>query len=218
MKTITVKGTGNVSVKPDYVVLSMSLETRNCDYETAMREAADEIEHINKSLLTIGFEKESLKTTDFNVRTDYESVKNKNGNYYRVFNGYVVNHRLKVSFDFDTKVLSEALGTIAGCVAEPELSISFTVKEPSAVNEALLKSAAENAKTKAEILCAASGVTLGELVNIDYNWGELNVYSRTNYDMEMDCVKACAATPYSLDIEPDDIDTTDTATFVWQIA
>ena len=218
MKTITVKGVGNVSVKPDYVVLSMSLETRNYDYETAMQEAADRIEHINKSLSTIGFEKESVKTTDFNVRTDYESKKDRNGNYYRVFNGYVVNHRLKVSFDFDTKLLSKALGTIASCIAEPELSISFTVKEPSAVNEALLKSATENAKKKAEILCAASGAKLGDLVNIDYNWGELNIYSRTNYDMEMDCLKAKAATPYSLDIEPDDIDATDTVTFVWQIA
>ena len=218
MKTITVKGVGNVSVKPDYIVLSMSLETRNRDYETAMREAASRIEHVNESLSTIGFEKESVKTTDFNVRTDYESKKDRSGNYYRVFNGYVVNHRLKVSFDFDTKVLSKALGTIASCIAEPELSISFTVKEPSAVNEALLKSATVNAKRKAEILCEASGAKLGELVNIDYNWGELNIYSRTSYDMGMDCIKACAKAPYSLDIEPDDIDATDTVTFVWQIA
>ena len=217
MKTITVKGTGNVSVKPDYVVLAMALETSNRDYETAMREAAERIEQINKSLSTVGFKKESVKTTDFSVRTDYESKKDRSGNYRRVFNGYVVHHHLKVSFDFDTKLLSKALGTIASCVAEPELSISFTVKEPSAVNEALLKSAAENAKKKAEILCAASGAKLGELVNIDYNWGELNIYSRTNYNMESDCFMACAETNYSLDIEPDDIDATDTVTFVWEI-
>ena len=218
MKTITVKGTGNVSVKPDYVVISMSLNTQNRDYETAMREAADKIEHINKSLQTMGFEKESVKTTDFNVRTHYESKKDPLGNYYRVFEGYVINHRLKVSFDFDTKVLSMALATIAHCIAEPELSIGFTVKEPAAVNEALLKSAAENAKRKAEILCAASGVKLGELVNIDYNWGELNIYSRTNYDMEADCMKCCAYEPFSLDIDPDDINASDTVTFVWEIA
>ena len=217
MKTITVKGVGNVSVKPDYVVLSMSLETINRDYETAMREASSRIEHLNESLSTIGFEKESVKTTDFNMRTDYESKKDRNGNYYRVFNGYVVNHRLKVSFDFDTKVLSMALGTIASCIAEPELSINFTVKEPSAVNESLLKSATVNAKKKAEILCETSGAKLGELVNIDYNWGELNIYSRTRYDMEDTCMKACAEAPFSLDIEPDDIDATDTVTFVWQI-
>ena len=217
MKTITVKGTGNVSVKPDFVVLSMSLETRNHNYELAMREAANRIEEINESLYTIGFEKEAVKTTDFNVRTNYESKKDRNGNYYRVFDGYIVKHRLKVSFDFDTKVLSKALGTIATCIAEPEMSVSFTVKDPSAVNESLLKSAAENAKKKAEILCAASGTKLGELVNIDYNWGEVNIYSPTHYEMAEECMP-CAERAYSIDIEPDDINATDTVTFVWQIA
>ena len=102
-------------------------------------------------------------------------------------------------------------------MAEPEISIRFTVKDPSAVNEELLRSAAENAKKKAELLCSASGVKLGDLVNIDYNWGELSIYSRTNYEMDMDCMKACAVDSYSLDIEPDDIDATDTVTFVWEI-
>lgn len=218
MRIITVKGIGSVSVKPDLVVLSMSLKTANRDYEVAMSEAADRIEQINQSLLSIGFQKESVKTTDFNVRTDYESKKDRNGNYYRVFNGYVVEHRLKISFDFDSKVLSKALRAVASCVAEPELSISFTVKDPTAVNEALLKSAAENARKKAEILCTASGAKLGELVNIDYNWGEVNIYSRTEYDMEDACIKAKACAPCSIDIEPEDIDAVDTATFVWQIA
>ena len=51
------------------------------------------------------------------------------------------------------------------------LLLSLKTKDPSAVNEALLTSAAANAKRKAEVLCAASGVSLGDLVNIDYNWG-----------------------------------------------
>ena len=67
------------------------------------------------------------------------------------------------------------------------------------------------------IISMAIGTLVGELVNIDYNWGELNIYSRTSYDMEDTCMKACAEAPYSLDIEPDDIDATDTVTFVWQI-
>lgn len=219
MKTITVKGAGNVKVKPDYVVLSMTLETKNLDYEAAMQDAAEKIEHINNSLQIIGFQKESIKTTDFNVRTVYESKKDSDGNYYRVFEGYAVTHRLKVSFDFDTKVLAKALGTIAICVANPELTIAFTVKDSTAVNEALLKSAAENAKKKAEILCAASGVKLGELINIDYNWGELNVYSRTRYDMADDWLMSNECEGLScIDIEPDDIEASDTVTFMWQIA
>lgn len=217
MKTITVKGVGSVSVKPDFIVLSLSLESKATEYEAAMKLAATKIADLNKSLEQIGFEKESVKTTDFNVRTDYTTKKNRYDDYYRVFNGYVITHRLKLSFDFDTKVLGQALGAIAVCVAEPELSIGFTVKDPSAVNEALLKSAAENAKKKAEILCAASGATLGDLVNIDYNWGELNIYSRTRYEVD-ECAKLlCSESSINLDIEPDDIDAHDSVTFIWEI-
>ena len=80
-KTITVKGVGNVSVKPDLIVVSMKLATEDREYDKTMELAAQRISLINDSLETIGFEKNSVKTTDFNVRTNYESVKDKSGNY-----------------------------------------------------------------------------------------------------------------------------------------
>lgn len=172
-RTITVKGMGRVTTAPDYVVISMSLEAHEKNYEATMGLAANKIEQLNASLVEIGFEKKSVKTTSFNVRTDYDRVKDKNGNYSSVFNGYICNHRLKVEFDFDTKRLARTLYAITKCLANPELSISFTVKDPSAVNTELLKSATINAKEKAQILCEASGVELGQLLTIDYNWGEV---------------------------------------------
>ena len=85
--------------------------------------------------------------------------------------------------------------------------------------DALRESACANAKAKAkaEILTKASGVTLGELVSIDYNWGELHLYSPTRYEMEADCLMKISAAPTAMDIEPDDIDVSDSVTFVWEI-
>lgn len=215
-KTITVKGVGNVSVKPDLIVVSMKLATEDIEYEKTMELAAKRISLINDSLEKIGFEKNSVKTADFNVRTNYESVKDKSGNYKRVFKGYLCNHNLKVEFDFDTKTLARALSAISESLAKPEFSISFTVKDPSAVSGELLKSVVKNAKEKAEILCSASDVKLGELVSIDYNWGEINLYSDTNYEVG-DRFMAKAACLSNIDIQPDDIKTSDTATLVWEI-
>lgn len=217
-KTITVKGTGRVSVKPDMIVVSMRLETKDKEYDKTMESAAERIELINKSLEEIGFEKQAVKTTDFNVRTDYESVRDKDNNYKSVFKGYVCNHSLKVEFDFDTKRLAKVLSAISACLAKPEFSISFTVKNPSAISEELLKSAAKNAREKAEVLCSASGVKLGELLSIDYNWGELNVYSATDYKIESRCMMKAESCLSNIDIEPEDIDVNDTAAFVWEIS
>lgn len=217
VRTITVKGMGRVTTAPDYVVISMSIEAHEMDYEAMMELAAKKIEQLNLSLEEIGFEKKSVKTTNFNIRTDYNSVKDREGNYKRVFNGYVCSHRLKVEFDFNTKRLGQTLYAISCCLAKPEFSISFTVKDPSAVNKELLKSATANAKEKAQILCEASNVELGNLLTIDYNWGELNIVSRTEYLMEEKCMALSDFSLADIDIEPDDIDVNDTATFVWEI-
>ena len=121
----------------------------------------------------------------------------------------------KLAFDFDMVRLSQTLSAIAGCLSHPQLSITFTVKDATAINEEMLRSATINAKRKAEILCDASGAKLGNLIAIDYNWGELDIYSHTRFDCceeAMAPMKAC-----SLDIDPEDIDVSDTATFVWEL-
>lgn len=213
-RTITVKGIGKVSARPDYVVLSMTLQSNHMDYDKAMDMAASHIQHLNETLAAIGFEKGSVKTTNFNVHTDYDRVKDRNENYKSVFNGYEVTHNLKLAFDFDMERLSQALAAIAGCLSHPQLSVAFTVKDATAINEEMLRSATANAKRKAEILCEASGVTMGDLIAIDYNWGELDIYSHTHYDC---CEDAMPLMAKSIDIDPDDIDVSDTATFVWEI-
>ena len=52
---------------------------------------------------------------------------------------------------------------------------------------------------------------------IDYNWGELHLYSPTHYEMDPPCMARASAAPTAMDIEPDDIDVSDSVTFVWDI-
>lgn len=216
MRTITVKGIGTVSVKPDLIVLRLSMETAEYEYDAAMKAAAEKIDFLNKALEAAGFEKKSAKTADFRVRADYDRLNDGKGNYTSVFMGYKCRHELKIEFDFDTKRLAKALSEISKCIAKPEISIDFTVKDSSAVSGELLKAAVKNAREKAEILCAASGAKLGELLSIDYNWGELHLYSATDYDVEGKCMMSGAAD--DMDIEPEEIKARDTATFAWEIA
>lgn len=216
MRTITVKGIGAVSVKPDLIVLGLSMETTEYEYDAAMKAAAEKIDFLNKALEAAGFEKKSAKTADFRVRADYDRLNDGKGNYTSVFMGYKCRHELKIEFDFDTKRLAKALSEISKCIAKPEISINFTVKDSSAVSRELLKAAVKNAREKAEILCAASGAKLGELLSIDYNWGELHLYSATDYDVEGKCMMSGAAD--DMDIEPEEIKARDTATFAWEIA
>lgn len=76
-RTITVKGIGRATAKPDTVVISMSLDSRAMDYDKAMEIASVNIQDINRTLVDTGFEKDAVKTTNFNVRTDYSVLAGK---------------------------------------------------------------------------------------------------------------------------------------------
>ena len=214
-RTITVKGVGKATVKPDQVEIRLTLTAKDKVYDKSMSMAAEQVENIKRALEKAGFGEGSLKTTNFDIRAVYDSVRDRDRNYISVFDGYECTHNLKLVFDFDTVRLSSALGAVAKSRVNPKINIDFTVKNPAAVNEMILQDAAANARKKAEILCAASGVKLGNLVCIDYNWGEVTYVSRAKYAMD-DCI-AVGAAPCDIEIDPDDIEAGDTAAFVWEI-
>lgn len=211
MRTITVKGVGSAKVAPDCVELLLTARTREREYQAAQESALARIESLREALCEIGFERGSLKTTGFGVDTAYDRYEDTKGHYQRVFVGYEVTHRLKLTFGLSMSRLSEVLDAISHSSADPELSMRFTVENPAAVQEELLASAAQNAREKARVLAAAAGVSLGSLESIRYDWAELDVYSNLDFS-ETDCGIG------SLSVEPDDIALSDTATFVWQLA
>lgn len=214
-KTITVKGVGKATVKPDQVVIRMHFQAKNKGYEQAMALAAQQVTDLRQAFVNAGFEKDVLKTTDFVIRTDYDHIKDKNQNYISVFVGYECSHNAKAVFDWQPELLAAALGAVAASGVNPTISIDFTVKNPAVVNEFILQDATQNAKRKAEVLCCAAGVKLGQLLDIHYSWDEVALYSQTKYNVEDCLTNSCS--PCSLDIDPDDIHAGDTATFIWSI-
>ena len=215
MKTITVKGLGKVTKSPDSIIINMKLLSFDKEYDLTMEKATKNLEEINSSLINIGFCKDMIKTTDFNVYTKYNNVRVEN-TYKYTFMGYECQQALKIQFDMDIKKLANVCSVISKCNAEPEITVHFTIKNPKELNEELLKSAATNASEKAKILCEATGVKLGDLVNIDYNWHDLNTYSNTNYHLEKRCL-AASTMQNNIDITPDDIDFSEEVTFIWEI-
>ena len=214
-RLITVKGIGNVNVKPDLIIINMELVSHKYDYEETMKLATDSVSKLEKAIEEAGFNKKELKTTSFNIRTSYKSYYDENKNYKNKFDGYICEQGLKLQFDLDMQVLSKVLTAITKSGVEPRLNIRFSVKDKDKVNEELLINATENARRKAEVLAKASKVNLGKLLTINYNWSEVGIYSKTTYEMENKSLVMEEA--YAPNIEPDDIELSDTVTFVWEI-
>lgn len=214
-RSITVKGTGNVSMRPDLIIITMVLETKHLEYDRTMELAARSAEALQLAVEAAGSAREDLKTTNLNIRTEYESYHDQDNNYRTKFAGYVFEQDLTLEFQFDNSVVSNVLDAIAAAPVTPRLDIRFSVKDQEAVKEELLKKAADNAKAKAEILTRSAGVELGDLISIDYSWVDIGLYSQSSVAWE-EKLTAARSAPF-MDIEPENIEASDTVTFIWEI-
>lgn len=48
MRTITVKGVGSISAKPDYIMLSLNIDSTDKEYEKALQKATERIHLLQK--------------------------------------------------------------------------------------------------------------------------------------------------------------------------
>lgn len=215
-RTITVKGVGTATAKPDFIVISMNIVSRDKEYIKAVANANERIAMLQKAIVAAGFVKEDLKTLSFNVRTMYKNQQNEHGMWVTVFDGYECRYRLRLSMDMDSKKLADTLTGISNSGADPEFSIEFTVKDPEVVKEAVLKSATENAYRKAKVLCEASDEKLGELISIDYDWNDIHVASASVYAVA-EMARGVSDNGGMPEFEPEDIRSSDSVTFVWEI-
>lgn len=210
-RRIHVTGTGHVTKSPDFVVLSLTLSACNTEYADAVKVAAQQIEMLRESLVEAGFNADDLKTANFSVEAKYEREEFRDGNSKRfreTFAGFDCRHDLTLSFDFDAKKIDAALFAVTNCLSQPKIFVTFTVKDTSALYDKILKSAAKDAQRKAKILCAASGVTLGKLVEIIYAPEEFSACRE---------IAAGAVDNTAFNFRPEDLIVSDTAEFFWEI-
>lgn len=216
-RTIAINGTGTASVKPDRISISLTLFALDTDYAKAMQKASQQLESLKKSMGSVGFDSDEIKTTGFNVRTEYETVFNEINQRKNVFKGYNCIHNLKIDFDMDTERLAAVLSAISCASAEPELHIAFTVENSEEIRENLLRAAAENSRKNAEILCDATGVKLGNLISVRYDIDNMSFLSPTSYRMDRNCMLSASADGCSIDINPENIELSENVEFEWEI-
>ena len=217
-KTMKITGKGKVSVKPDIIRLNMTMEESYKEYELTLRQSSETIKILKELFVSLGFKNDDLKTRSFDINTKYESYKAKDQSWKKRLIGYTYTHRMLIEFDADNKKLGEILYALAHSVITLEISIEYTVSDPEKHKDKLLKNAIEDSKHKAEVLANAADVELGDIVSIDYSWGEINFVSEPIQNFAFASAEKTMGSPgYDIDIEADDIDVTDTVTVIWNI-
>lgn len=217
-RTIKVTGTGKVSVKPDLTIINLDFSNVLPTYEEALKASTVDVTVVKDALAKAGIDRDSLKTTNFNVNTHYESYRDEKGNYKSKFDGYEYHQSLRFKFDINNELLGKVLYQLSTIKVDPRFRISYGIKDEEKAKNELLGNAIIDAKKKAEIISKAAGVELDEIIDINYSWIDVEFNSRC-YDLQPEMMM-CKSTPdatYGIDIEPDDIEKSDNVTLVFKI-
>lgn len=215
-RVIQIRGESEEKIMPDYVFLSLTIESKERKYAEAVDKVGLKTKKLCDALAGIGFDAKSIQTEQYQIMPRYNMVKEQKGKI-KTMVGYECTHRLRLGFDYEVQFLAKVLSAIAECFTEPKVDVQFSVKDEADVKDRLLKATAENARRKAEILCAGAGATLGHLRTVEYSCSNLSlecIKQPQRYDVDDHMNTATLSIE---DMTPKEIIVSDSAEFAWDI-
>ena len=217
-RIISITGKASLKQKVDQIEMGLVLDKLDKDYQKAYQKAASDLKQLQEVLQGLGFAEDECKTQDFNVSTEYESQRDKDGNYRDVFKGYRLSHSLQLTFPFDPIRLNAVLAGISSLKAKPQLNVRFTVADKEACRKQLLKKAAADARQKAQLLSEELGAQLAEIMEIRYENGGYDFYSPTRYGTGAMLKNARAEEALdAMSFAPEDVRISDTVSCIWKL-
>lgn len=162
---LNVTGQATLSVQPERTIITYSISSTKDNYDEAVTTMANRINALTSSLMKIGFKKEEIKTSNFNIRQNrkYRQGEPKGEEY-------LASQTLEIRFDYSTKRLLEVLNKTASDESAPSVSIAFGLSEEQekSVKKQLIQMAVADAKAKAQILAQETGYTIKGIQEINY--------------------------------------------------
>ncbi|MEP3276597.1 MAG: SIMPL domain-containing protein [Stappiaceae bacterium] len=205
---ISITGTGHVQATPDMATVTSGVVSDAKSARDALNENSKSMNAIIDKIKSAGIDAKDIQTSGFNISPNYNNSKsNYSGSAsidgYRVFNNVTVRVR-------DLAKLGDLLDTMVTEGANNISGINFIVSEADTLSDEARKKAVANAKRKAELYAAASGVKLGRVLSINEGGGFQPVQGRA---LRMEAMASSDAPP----IEQGQQTLTTSVNMVWEI-
>jgi uncharacterized protein YggE len=157
---VTVTADGTASGTPDTAIVQLGVRTRAGSANEALDLANQKATDLLAALDFGGVEKEDITTTNVFVYPQY-------GNDGRQITGYEAGNTVSVKIR-DIENAGTIIDATAGVVGDEIVleGVSFTIDDTGPLREAAREDALTNARSQAEQLASASGLSLGEIVSI----------------------------------------------------
>jgi uncharacterized protein YggE len=160
--TVSVSGHGEVNVPPDTASVNIGVDIIKPTLDEAQQEATTQATAVIDALKAAGIAAEDIQTSYFsvNILRDYSE----NADPTKV-TGFEVVNQLQVTVR-DTSKLGELLDAAVQAGANNIYGVNFYVENQTEAASNARVEAVKDARTKAEELAAAAGMTLGPVIAI----------------------------------------------------
>jgi uncharacterized protein YggE len=166
-----VSGEGKVYVTPDIAKITVGITDSGASLATVQNNVNQKSKALKDAIEKLGVKEGDIKTTSYNLYPQYDY-----NAPARTINGYQVSTSYEITIrDFDKINDVIVAGTAAG--ANMEGGVSFDINDETKnekMNEAR-KLAVDDAKSKAQGLASAAGITLGKIINVSETQNPRNI-------------------------------------------
>lgn len=161
VRTLTVNGTGKTYLTPDIAYISIGVHSENANASEAVASNNTQSQEVAEALKGFKIDPKDIQTTNFSIypQQQYDQNGKVTGTLYVVDNTVFVTLR-------DLDKVGEVLNAAVSAGANSINSIQFDVEDKTEALSGARKAAVANARTQADELAAAAGVTLGDVQSI----------------------------------------------------
>jgi len=157
-----VQGTGKSIVSPDIAKIDLGIEDSGTNLKTVQDSVDKKSQDLTNQLKKLGIDSQDIKTISYSVYPQYDYT-----NPNQKITGYQVSTSYEVTIRDFTKI-NDILGSATSFGANTVGGVNFDLSDDlknQKMEEARVQ-AVTDAKTKAEGLAKAAGISLGKIINV----------------------------------------------------
>jgi hypothetical protein len=161
-RTVSVTGSGKVTLTPDIAYISIGVHTEGKDAAQAVASNNDQAQAVTDALQAAGIDEKDIQTTNFSIypQQQYDTQGRPTGEIT-----YIVDNTVFVTVR-DLETVGDLLDAAVQAGANSINGIQFDVADRTKALSAARQQAMADARTQAEELAQAAGVTLGQVMTI----------------------------------------------------
>jgi uncharacterized protein len=161
-RTLSLSGHGEIRAVPDLATISLGVFTNAASAQDALAANSASMTKLMEALKSAGVADKDIQTSNFSVNPSYEY---RNDGSQPVAKGFDVSNQVTIAvrkIEEVGKTLDQAVAAGANQIN----GITFSIDNPDEELDNARKEAVKEARRKAELYAAATGVSLGSIINI----------------------------------------------------